>query len=176
MMRDVSDPPTAHTRPGLFGPGVVVSGRTWVVAAALSALSALVIGIPTRVVPNGFFRRMTPTRPMDYVFLAIASVLIGLTFALRPRRPVDGNGKVFAGGLATVLAVGCPICNKVVVALLGSAGALSVFAPIQPVLGGAGVALLVWALRRRLRDLRAAACPVPVDRPVVRGPAESVVR
>lgn len=47
------------------------------------------------------------------------------------------------------------------VALIGTAGALSIFAPIQPVLGAAGIALLVWDLRRRVRDLRAAACPQP---------------
>lgn len=70
---------------------------------------------------------------------------------------------MFAGGLATVLAVGCPICNKVVVALIGTAGALSVFAPMQPFLGAAGIVLLVVGLRRRLRDLRVAACPVPAD-------------
>lgn len=166
MLRDHRDPPAADARMGLFGPGVDVSGRSWAVATAVSALSVLIIGIPTRVVPNGFFRRMTPTRPLDYAFLAVASVLIGLTFALRPRRSVDGNVPVFAGGLATVLAVGCPICNKVVVALLGTAGALSIFAPIQPVLGGAGIALLVWALRRRLRDLRTTECRVPPDLPL----------
>lgn len=162
-MRDHRDAPSADARPGLVGSGSDVSGRTLAVAAAVSLLSALLIGIPTRVVPNGFFRRMTPTRPLDYAFLAVASVLIGLTFALRPRRPLDGNGRVFAGGLATVFAVGCPICNKIVVALLGTAGALSIFAPIQPLLGGAGIALLVWALRRRVRDLRATACRLPAD-------------
>ena len=151
-MRDVSDSGAGTSRPGIFGPGVDVNGRTWITAAAFAAVTALVIGIPTRVVPNGFFRRMTPTRPLDYAFLAVASVLVGLTFAIRPRRLAEGNGKVFAGGLATVLAVGCPICNKVVVALIGTAGALSIFAPIQPALGAAGIALLVWGLRRRVRD------------------------
>ena len=149
----------------MFGPGVEISGRTWMQAGAFSLLSALVIGIPTRVVPNGFFRRMTPTRPLDYAFLAVASGLVGLTFAIRSSRPVEGNGKVLAGGLATALAVGCPICNKVVVALIGTAGALGVFAPIQPALGAAGVALLIAGLRRRLRDLRATACSVPGGAP-----------
>ena len=68
----------------MFGPGVESNIRTWVMACAFSVLTALVIGIPTRVVPNGFFRRMTPTRPQDYAFIAVASVLVGLTFALRP--------------------------------------------------------------------------------------------
>ena len=160
-MRDLLESPAPDARSRIFGPGVEISAWTWVMAGAFSVLTALVIGIPTRVVPNGFFRRMTPTRPLDYAFLAVASGLVGLTFALRPRRPVQGNSKVFTGGLATVLAVGCPICNKVVVALGGNAGALSVFAPMQPFLGAAGIALLVVGVRRRLRDLRPAACPVP---------------
>lgn len=159
-MRDLPDSASPKPRLGLLSLGGLISGRTWVVAGAFSVVTALVIGIPTRVVPNGFFRRMTPTRPLDYAFLAVASGLVGLTLALRPRRPVEGSGKVFAGGLATVLAVGCPICNKVVVTLIGTAGALSVFAPIQPALGAAGIALLIVGLRRRLRDLRATTCPV----------------
>ena len=118
-MRDVLDPPAAEARSGMFDPGVEINLRTWDMACAFSVLTALVIGVPTRVVPNGFFRRMTPTRPVDYAFLAVASVLVGLTFALRPGRPVEGNGKVFAGGLATVLAassspIGSFCCTSVV--------------------------------------------------------------
>jgi hypothetical protein len=52
-----------------------------------------------------------------------------------------------------------PVCNKVVVGLLGAAGAMQWWAPLQPLLGVASVALLAWALRTRLRTERA--CPVP---------------
>jgi hypothetical protein len=47
----------------------------------------------------------------------------------------------------------CPICNKLVVLALGVSGALSYFAPIQPVLGLASVALLIYALLLRFRAL-----------------------
>lgn len=67
------------------------------------------------------------------------------------------------GGVGTYLAVGCPICNKLVVALLGTSGALTYFAPIQPLLGVGAVALLVFALRRRLLALAEASCPVPQE-------------
>ncbi len=60
------------------------------------------------------------------------------------------------GGVAsfgTFLAIGCPLCNKVALVLLGTSGALSVWAPIQPVLGAASLVLLVgtvvWRLRMR---------------------------
>lgn len=62
------------------------------------------------------------------------------------------------GGLLGFLAVGCPVCNKLVVVALGTTGALSWFAPIQPVLAVASVVVLAIALRTRLRGQ--VACPV----------------
>ena len=62
-------------------------------------------------------------------------------------------------------AVGCPICNNLVVALIGSGETLRYWAPLQPVLGVLSIALLSTGLGVRLRG--AAACPVPppdVDR------------
>ena len=132
----------------------------WVRAALIAAASGLVIAVPTRLIPNGFFTRMTPTRPQDYAFLFVSSALVGLTFAARPS--IGGSERsALAGGVGTYLAVGCPICNKVVVALLGASGAMSYFAPIQPILGVGAVALLFVALGRRLRAVNAESCPVP---------------
>jgi hypothetical protein len=45
----------------------------------------------------------------------------------------------------TVLAVGCPLCNKLVLAVLGSSGALAVWAPLQPVLALAALAIAARA-------------------------------
>jgi len=45
-----------------------------------------------------------------------------------------------------------------VVAALGVSGALTVFAPLQPVIGAASVALLAVTLAWRLRD-RVRGCP-----------------
>ncbi len=111
--------------------------------------TALVIALPARLVPNDFFQRMTPTRPLDYGFWIISSVLVGLVVAFGRSRRGDTAGIV--GGTATLFAVGCPVCNKLVVALIGTGGALDVFAPIQPLLGTAAIALLVWSLHRRAR-------------------------
>jgi hypothetical protein len=58
-------------------------------------------------------------------------------------------------------AVGCPICNKLVVALIGVGGALSFFAPVQPYLAAAGLALLVASLGVRLRQLERCFAPSP---------------
>ena len=57
-------------------------------------------------------------------------------------------------------AVGCPVCNKLVVLALGTVGAREWFEPIQPYLAAGSIVLLVVALRARLRS--ANACPIPV--------------
>ena len=72
--------------------------------------------------------------------------------AVRP----DDERTTWLGGVASFgafLAIGCPVCNKLALLLLGTSGALSIWAPIQPVLGAASLALLtatvVWRLRLR---------------------------
>lgn len=155
---DADSQRSAALRRGLRAIGTRTYGR----AIALAILSGAVIAVPTRLVPNGLFSRMTPTRPQDYVFLVVSAALLGLTLALRSVVPQDA--KVAAGGVGAVLAVGCPICNKLVVALLGSGGALSLFAPLQPVIGAAAVGLLVVGLRRQLQALGASACTLSLTR------------
>ena len=67
----------------------------------------------------------------------------------------------YAGGLAAFLAIGCPVCNKVALVLLGTSGALSIWAPLQPLVGLASVALLAASLAWRLRmRARGNACPI----------------
>lgn len=135
-----------------FGP------RYWFRAGALGAMSGLLIAVPTRLIPNSLFARMTPTRPLDYVFLAVSSVILGLVLAVPGEARLGG---AVGGGFGTFLAVGCPVCNKLVVALLGVSGSLTYFAPLQPVLGASAVVLLLIALRTRVATRALAACPVP---------------
>lgn len=130
------------------------SGRFWLEAAGWSLVAAAAIAVPTVLVANRFFSRMTPTRWWDYVFLAISAPLIGLVLAAK-RLPGAAEcrteGKTLAGGGLTYLAVGCPICNKIVVAILGTSGALTYFAPVQPILGATALGLLLVSARRVLR-------------------------
>ena len=60
-------------------------------------------------------------------------------------------GRGVGAGLASTFAVGCPVCNKIVVALVGVSGALRYFEPLQPVMGAVGVVLLAVMLVVRLR-------------------------
>jgi hypothetical protein len=117
-------------------------------------IAGAAIALPARLIPNDLFRRMTPTRPLDYVFWVAGSVLVGILLALPRTKRTERTGLI--GGIATSLAVGCPVCNKVVVALIGVAGAIDVFAPFQPILGFAALGIMVWTISRALRS--SAAC------------------
>ena len=144
----------------------------WRFAAAMSTVSALAIGLPTDVIPNPVFGRQgTPVEPWAIPVLAVTAVLSGLLFATylgatdvvdtADSEGLDRSSRFGSlGGLLSFFAVGCPICNKVVVIALGTSGALSWFAPIQPYLGVVALALLAWALRVRLRG--EIACPIEV--------------
>ena len=139
--------------------------RRWWVAAVATAATLLVIGLPTDVVPNPVFGRSIEVTWWSYPALVVAAVLGGLLAAtyVRTGNPaaesVDSPGKLGGvGGFLAYLAVGCPVCNKLVLLALGTTGAMQWFAPVQPFLAVVGVALLLWALRVRLRG--EVACPV----------------
>jgi hypothetical protein len=138
-------------------------GGRWWFATATASITALAIGLPTDVIPNPVFGRQgTPVEPWAIPVLAITAVLSGLLVATyvqqgdtaesEQRRDLDRPSRFASlGGLLSFFAVGCPICNKLVVIALGTSGALTWFAPVQPYLGVVALGLLVWALRIRLR-------------------------
>lgn len=139
--------------------------RYLAVAIAAGALTAVTIGIPTDVLPNPWFTRMTPVRTTDLVLWPVTSVLVGallatyLTPAFQGARSARGGVGVGSGTLSW-LAIGCPVCNKAVVALLGVSGALRYFGPAQPFIGALAVVLAGGALAVRLRAL-GRGCPLP---------------
>jgi len=136
--------------------------RGWVLSVIGALLTAIVIGVPTVLITNPWFTRMTPVRPQDYLIWIATSVLSGLvigSFAVRGAGRF-GETKAISAGTLSYLAVGCPICNKVVVLLLGTSGALTFFAPLQLYLGLGSIALLAWTLRLRARML-VGSCSIP---------------
>jgi hypothetical protein len=142
--------------------------RRWWVAALAATATALVIGLPTDVVPNPVFGRSIEVTIWSYPALLLAALLGGLLAAtyVRTGSPADAEvdrpGKLgAAGGFVAYLAVGCPVCNKIVLLILGTTGAMQWFAPVQPVLAVVGVMLLSWALLVRLRG--EVACPVRLE-------------
>jgi len=115
---------------------------------------AAVIAVPTAIIANPWFARMTPPTVWSWLFWILPALLFGPLTAsyvirLRPES-CSVDGPTMGAGLLSYLAVGCPICNKVVVALMGVGGALTYFQPVQPVLGAVSVALLAYGLKLRL--------------------------
>lgn len=130
----------------------------------IAALAALVIAVPSDLIDNPIFGRPVPPKPIDYLILAVTALLIGLILAIRPERSAAAEreeSRTMVGGFISFLAVGCPVCNQLVVALIGTSGALSLWAPIQPIVGLAAVGLLLYTLRMRLRTYRLSTCPLP---------------
>jgi hypothetical protein len=158
---------------------------------AWSALWTLVtlasFGLVAAIIPNPVFGRGVPVEPFAVVVWLASAPLIGMVMAsyfapVPPSGPLllangeePSTGKLSAsrggttlgsiGGFAAFLAIGCPTCNKIALLLLGASGATSVFAPIQPLIGAASLAMLagtlVWRLRVRARG---GACATPQRR------------
>lgn len=130
---------------------------TWNVPRALVAamLTVVVVGVPTDVIDTGFFTRMTPVRWWEPGVVAAMAVLMfawaGIEAAPRVR---SSNVRSVFGVVGSALAVGCPVCNKIAVSLLGVSGALGVWAPVQPVLAGVSVLASAGAVMARWRGAR----------------------
>jgi hypothetical protein len=128
--------------------------------------TAAVVGIPTDVLDTDYFTRMTPVRWWEYPVLTLTAVLTGL-WATIPRAATDVRGRagVVSAVTTTIFAVGCPVCNKIVVGLLGLSGALGVWAPIQPILAVLSLVALGAAvvLRWRRRTCAADTCETTPD-------------
>ena len=131
--------------------------RRWVTAAVSAVGVGLLVGLPTDLIPNPVFGRTIPPTTWSYPVLAVTAVLSGLliaTYVRGPLPPVERDAastRGMIGGAVSFFAVGCPVCNKLVLLALGTTGAVRWFEPIQPVLAVASILLLGYALRERLR-------------------------
>ena len=104
-------------------------------------------------------------RPSAYCAASAAALINNAAGGSRGRPPatatVSHQGTTLGGGLLSAFAVGCPVCNKLVVLALGVNGALSWFAPVQPVLAVVSLGLLGYALKVRVRTLRTCRLAAP---------------
>lgn len=130
--------------------------RRWLAAGGAAVAFTLLVAVPTDLIDTPVFSRAIPPPWWAWPSLVVSSVLGGLlvaTYVAAPDRSDDTTTRRggWAGGLLTYFAVGCPVCNKLALLALGSAGAVTWFEPVQPVLQALAVVLLAWALRARLR-------------------------
>jgi len=152
---------------------VRLDGRfiAWAIAWAL--VSLLAFGLVAAIIPNPVFGRQIPPEPFAMAVWLVSAPLMGLLGAtysapaipaatatrLMPLiiEPADGASHRQGTTLGTVagfgafLAIGCPVCNKVALVLLGTGGAMTVFAPLQPLIGAASLVLLAGTLAWRFR-------------------------
>lgn len=135
------------------------SWQRWITASVAALLTATLIGVPTGMIHTNFYTRMTPVLWWNIPIWLASALLTGLVLATYVHSPSGAtktvSGRLGTGGVLSLFAVGCPICNKLVVALIGVSGALNLWAPIQPVLGIGSLGLLLYALRLRLRSEQA---------------------
>lgn len=158
------------------------TGRQWASGAVAGVGVALAVGLPTDVIPNPVFGRPVPVTWWSYPVLGLTAVMGGMLIATYVRTApwiqsdpgaqqpnaesadeldAEAERQAKTGGVAGMLsffAVGCPVCNKIVLLALGTAGARQWFEPFQPVLAGLSLLLLGYALVARLASDRA--CPI----------------
>ncbi len=141
--------------------------RRWWTALLTAAATVLFIAIPTDLIENPIFSREIPATAWAWPVLVVSAILAGLvtaTYVAYPQgaAPRRADGRLgLAGGMVAFFAVGCPVCNKLVLLALGTTGALQYFEPVQPYLAAASILLLGWALFARVT--RENSCRVSAD-------------
>jgi hypothetical protein len=106
-------------------------------------------GIVTATIPNPVFMRMMPASALDFFFLATTAILGGAYLAL-PSNACTADGKAAGGTLFGLLAFACPICNKLLVMLLGYAALFEWFDPLRPLLGMVSMGVLGLSIVQKL--------------------------
>jgi len=165
-MRTARPTPTEPRRT-LAASAVTLRGwtaRQRLAAAGFSIAFALLIGIPTVLIPNPIFGREVPVVAWNYPVWVASSILAGMlaaTYVQRARgmpgpqesaEPSDAPSRFgVVGGVLAWFAVGCPVCNKLALLALGYSGAITWFAPVQPYLAGVALVMTAGALLMRLR-------------------------
>lgn len=125
--------------------------RRYITAVAAGIGTTVMMAVPTDIIDTPWFGREVPVRWWEYPTLAAIAILTVLYvgMAAPPR-----GGRTAVGGITlATFAIGCPVCNKVVLAAIGTTGALGLWAPIQPMLAAFSVALMaglvLWRWRHR---------------------------
>lgn len=118
----------------------------------------IVLGAVSDLIPNPVFLRMVPRTALDYLFLTLTSVLAGVYIWQRTSLKKESADYAATGGaLGGFLAFGCPICNKVLLLLLGATTTMTVFNPLRPFIGALSVLMFAGVIYRQ-RRVRCQAC------------------
>ena len=139
-----------------------LNANAWLKGVALALASFAVLGTIAALWENPFFVRMTPAGALEIALLALTAALLGLYVAIR--RPACSVKGATAGGVLGFVGVACPVCNKLLVFLVGSELLLTYFEPVRVFVAAAGVVILALAIAREWALQRMAAVEAgPVD-------------
>jgi hypothetical protein len=132
------------------------TARQLLAAVGFSITFALLIGIPTVLIPNPVFGRQVPVLAWNYPVWIVSSILAGMLAAtyVRPSRGVAETKETEDTADAPSrfgMAGGVLACNKLALLALGYSGAITWFAPVQPFLAAAALLTTAGALLMRLR-------------------------
>lgn len=141
------------------------STRRWRVALLGGIATAVLVALPTAVIPNPVFGRAVEVTWWSYPVVVLTGILGGLLLATYVKEPwmetetaeewtedKKASRLGITGAFIAYFAVGCPVCNKLVLLALGASGAMTWFAPVQPFLAIASMILMAVALRIRLKN------------------------
>lgn len=118
----------------------------------------LLFGIPTALIPNNLFKRMIPATTIDYIFLSLTSVMLGIFVSLHfyKKQKINAKKDYVAGGgtVASILGFSCPTCNVLLISLFGVSAVSFYFEPLRPILGVIGTVVLGIALYLQIQKIK----------------------
>lgn len=136
--------------------------NAWLKGAALALASFAVLGTVAALWENPFFVRMTPAGDLEIALLALTAAMLGLYVTIR--RPACSVKGATVGGVLGFVGVACPVCNKLLVLLVGSELLLTYFEPVRVFVAAAGVVILALAITREWAlQKKAAVGAAPAD-------------
>jgi len=134
----------------------VIPANRIVCGLAVAASMFVLLGTVAGLWENPLFFRMTPAGGFETVLLAVQSILVGGFVAIKP--PACGNKSVTFSSVVHFLGVACPVCNKILLYLVGSEVLLLYFEPyrIHVAAGGAFLTafFVIYFSRDQLRQIR----------------------
>ena len=126
---------------------------TRVLKGAASGIAAfLALGTAAALWENPLFVRMTPAGGLEIAALAALSLLLGVYVAVR--RPACSLKTAGLGGVLGFVGVACPVCNKLLVLLVGGELLLTYFEPVRVYVALAGVIVMAAAVGREWLAIR----------------------
>ena len=120
------------------------------IALLASSIIFFLFALPSAMIANPFFIRMTPPTIYEWFILITTAVLagtyIGLYYYKKEQQSTKAVCSATGGSFLGFLTYGCAFCNKILIFLLGISGVMTYFLPIQPYLGVASIGLLSYGL------------------------------